>query len=100
MDLHLNNKTAVVTGATAGIGFAIAQVLLQEGATVIIPGRSQAKLDEAASSLIGGARLRIVHCDLATSEGAKALIRELPDYTANVELSDEEDKVAPLSSDA
>jgi NAD(P)-dependent dehydrogenase (short-subunit alcohol dehydrogenase family) len=36
MDLKLNDKTALVTGSTTGIGFAIAQLLAQESATVII----------------------------------------------------------------
>ena len=36
MDLQLNGKTAVVTGSTAGIGLAIAMVLAQEGAAVVV----------------------------------------------------------------
>ena len=47
MDLKLNNKTALVTGATAGIGLAIARSLAAEGAAVAITGRSRAKLDAA-----------------------------------------------------
>ena len=47
MDLQLNNKTALVTGSTAGIGFAIAKQLLKEGATVYINGRTQQRIDEA-----------------------------------------------------
>ena len=41
MDLQLTNKTALVTGSTAGIGFAIASLLAEEGAAVILSGRSQ-----------------------------------------------------------
>ena len=47
MDLQLTNKTAVVTGSTAGIGFAIASLLAQEGAAVVVNGRSQKRVDEA-----------------------------------------------------
>ena len=48
MDLKLIGKTALVTGSTAGIGLAIAKRLAAEGANVVIVGRSQAKLNEAA----------------------------------------------------
>ncbi len=51
MDLQLNGKTALVTGSTAGIGYAIAKVLLREGAQVIINGRTQDSVDKAAASL-------------------------------------------------
>ena len=40
MDLQLTNKKALVTGSTAGIGFAIASLLTQEGAAVVVNGRS------------------------------------------------------------
>jgi NAD(P)-dependent dehydrogenase (short-subunit alcohol dehydrogenase family) len=51
MDLQLTGKTALITGSTAGIGFAIAKVLLREGAQVIINGRTQDSVDKAAASL-------------------------------------------------
>ena len=41
MDLQLTNKKAVVTGSTAGIGLAIAALLAEEGAAVVVSGRSQ-----------------------------------------------------------
>ena len=40
MDLQLTNKKALVTGSTAGIGFAIASLFAQEGASVVVNGRS------------------------------------------------------------
>jgi NAD(P)-dependent dehydrogenase (short-subunit alcohol dehydrogenase family) len=51
MDLQLKGKTALITGSTAGIGYATARVLLREGATVIINARTQAAVDRAAASL-------------------------------------------------
>lgn len=51
MDLQLTGKTALVTGSTSGIGFAIARTLAREGAQVIINARSQASLDKAAASI-------------------------------------------------
>jgi NAD(P)-dependent dehydrogenase (short-subunit alcohol dehydrogenase family) len=51
MDLHLQGKTALVTGSTGGIGYGIAKELLTEGAQVIINGRSQATVDKASAAL-------------------------------------------------
>ena len=51
MDLHLNDKTALVTGSTAGIGLEIARKLAVEGARVIITGRNKVKLDQAVDSI-------------------------------------------------
>jgi NAD(P)-dependent dehydrogenase (short-subunit alcohol dehydrogenase family) len=45
MDLQLQNKVSLVTGSTAGIGFAIAKALASEGASVIINGRSKPSVD-------------------------------------------------------
>ena len=47
MDLQLTGKRALVTGSTAGIGFAIASLLAQQGAAVVVNGRSQARVEEA-----------------------------------------------------
>ena len=54
MDLQLRNKTALVTGSTAGIGFAIASLLAQEGAAVLMNGRSQRRVDEGRSDRVSG----------------------------------------------
>jgi NAD(P)-dependent dehydrogenase (short-subunit alcohol dehydrogenase family) len=76
MDLKLANRKAIVTGGSAGIGLAIVKSLLAEGASVIVPGRSKAKLDEAIPD---AANVQKVVADLATADGAAALIREAPD---------------------
>ena len=53
MNLQLEGKRALVTGSTAGIGFAIAEALANEGARVIINGRTRKRVDEALSKLKG-----------------------------------------------
>lgn len=51
MDLQLNGKTALVTGATAGIGLAIASTLAREGVAVTITGRDREKLHNAVAKI-------------------------------------------------
>jgi NAD(P)-dependent dehydrogenase (short-subunit alcohol dehydrogenase family) len=51
MDLKLDGKLALVSGSTAGIGYAIAHALASEGASVIVNGRSQASVDEAVDRI-------------------------------------------------
>lgn len=48
---RLNGKTAVITGGTSGIGFATAQLFLEEGARVIVTGQNETRLQEAAQKL-------------------------------------------------
>ena len=77
MDLKLAGKTALVTGSTAGIGFAIAAGLAQEGASVIINGRTQARVDGALHKLKG--QVSGLALDLGTAEGARKAIEKYPD---------------------
>ncbi|WP_336967974.1 SDR family oxidoreductase [Sphingobium aromaticiconvertens] len=79
MQLGLENRTAIVTGSTAGIGLAIAERLVAEGAEVVITGRNQTKLDEAAAKIAGHGKVRAILADPATAEGAQALIAAVPD---------------------
>jgi len=82
MKLGLENKTAFVSGSTAGIGFAIAEALAREGAHVILNGRTEARLMEAIKKLRAAgitSPLRGICCDMATKEGAEKVIQELPE---------------------
>jgi NAD(P)-dependent dehydrogenase (short-subunit alcohol dehydrogenase family) len=51
MDLQLTNKKALVTGSTAGIGFAVASLLAQEDAAVVLNGRSPQRVEEAVKHI-------------------------------------------------
>jgi NAD(P)-dependent dehydrogenase (short-subunit alcohol dehydrogenase family) len=77
MDLGLTGKTALVTGSTAGIGFAIAQVLAGEGAKVVVNGRTQARVDAAVRQIGKGARG--VAADLGSAEGCAKVIEAAGD---------------------
>jgi len=82
MDLQLEGKRALVTGSTAGIGYAIAEALAKEGANVIINGRTSPRVESAIQSL-GKAGLRgkleAAPADLGTAAGAKSTTQQFPD---------------------
>ena len=75
MDLGIAGKLALVTGSTAGIGYAIAQGLVQEGARVVINGRTQARVDAAVAVLEKHGKVAGVAANMATPEGAARVIR-------------------------
>ena len=78
MNIDLAGKTALVTGSTEGIGFAIAKGLQEAGARVVINGRTAAKVEDALARLGGEARGQAI--DLATAEGAQALVAAEPAF--------------------
>ncbi|MEO8414903.1 MAG: SDR family oxidoreductase [Ginsengibacter sp.] len=81
MDLKLNDKTALVTGSTAGIGLAIAKKLLEEGATVYINGRTVERVDDAIQQLkeeVPGANVKGVPADFASVDEVNNLIKQIP----------------------
>jgi len=77
VDLKLNGKVALVTGSTAGIGFAIAQSLAREGAHVHVNGRTQERVDTAVAAIRSQVRTGNVDgivADFSTAAGADAVI--------------------------
>ena len=81
MDLELKNRLSLVTGSTAGIGYAIAKALTSEGARVIINGRSQKSVDSAITKLASSAAGELIAFagDLSTKKAAEQLLKEHPD---------------------
>ncbi|AYN69287.1 SDR family oxidoreductase [Euzebyella marina] len=80
MDFQLKNKKALITGSTKGIGKAIAETLLKEGAEVIINGRSKASVENAVKELenkVTDAQITGVACDFSKSEEIEHLIKEV-----------------------
>ena len=68
MHIDLAGKRAIVTGSTAGIGFAIAHGLVRAGAQVVLNGRTQARVDTALANLAAPSAIGVA-ADLATAEG-------------------------------
>ena len=79
MDLQLTGKTVVVTGSTSGIGQAIAQTLVNEGATVVINGRDADRTKEAANAIQGSGKAVPVHGDVGSAEGVADFLDRLKD---------------------
>lgn len=82
MNFGLQGKVAVVTGSTAGIGFASAVGLAREGAQVVINGRGTERVDTAIARLkemVPNADVRGIAADLGSAQGVEALITQVPD---------------------
>src|SRR5712672_2598041 len=82
MQIDLNGKRAIVTGSTAGIGFAIARGLADAGAAVVINGRSEQSAEAARKRLMKAlpqAKVEAIAADLGTAAGVEAFIKRAGD---------------------
>ena len=82
MDLGIAGKRALVTGSTAGIGFAAARALARERAMVVVNGRTKARVDAAVAELhrdVPHAHIGGVAADLGTAAGCAELVDQVPD---------------------
>lgn len=80
----LENKVAIVTGATSGMGLETAKKYLQEGAKVVLTGRSQEKLDALKNELTGDYLL--VKAEASSFEDSKALISKTVNHFGNIDI--------------
>lgn len=81
MNLQLSDKRVLVTGSTAGIGFAIAKSFALEGANIHINGRSKSSVETAKQRIleaVPGAKVSGIDADLSTIEGFKKTIDAIP----------------------
>jgi NAD(P)-dependent dehydrogenase (short-subunit alcohol dehydrogenase family) len=82
MKIDLSGKTALVTGSTSGIGYAIAKGLATAGASVVVNGRTEAKVDAAAAAIakdVPDGKVRGIAADVSTAAGCSALVAALPE---------------------
>lgn len=77
MRIDLTGRTALVTGSTAGIGHAIAAGLAEAGATVVVNGRTQERVEAAVAAI--GERADGVAADVGTAGGVGSLVEAVPD---------------------
>ena len=80
----LSGKTALITGATGGIGGEIAKALHAQGAVVAISGRNKEKLDALAAEL--GSNTHAIIADLSNSEGIAQLIKDAEDAMGQIDI--------------
>jgi len=81
MNLHLDNKLALVTASSGGIGLEIARSLAREGARVIVNGRSNKNVDDAIARIrkdLPDAKLERLVADNGTAEGTARTIAAFP----------------------
>src|SRR3954468_23245095 len=81
MNLKLTHKTALVSGSTKGIGFAIATELAREGARVIVNGRSEKAVAEAKAQIeqsVPDAGIDSYAGDLPAAASTETLVRRFP----------------------
>ncbi|NEU84439.1 SDR family NAD(P)-dependent oxidoreductase [Nostoc sp. UIC 10630] len=81
MDLKLHGKSALVSGSTAGIGLATALALAQEGASVIVNGRSEERVAQAIAKIQQStpeAKVSGVVADTSTASGVEELFQKVP----------------------
>jgi NAD(P)-dependent dehydrogenase (short-subunit alcohol dehydrogenase family) len=82
MKIDLSGKTVLVTGSTSGIGQAVAKGLAAAGASVVVNGRTQSRVDAAIAAIakaLPDSKLRGIAADVSTAAGCKALAAALPD---------------------
>ncbi|MDH4215025.1 MAG: SDR family oxidoreductase [Candidatus Thorarchaeota archaeon] len=83
MDLQLKDKTILITGASKGLGYSVARILVQEGAHVIICSRSEEALKKATNTL--GDKSRYIIADLTKSEDIHNLLRQVKEITPKLD---------------
>jgi 3-oxoacyl-[acyl-carrier protein] reductase len=80
----LSGKTALVTGATGGIGAAVARALARQGARVALSGTRREALDALAGEL--GDRARVFPCDLADAEAVEKLVPAVEESFGSLDI--------------
>ena len=73
-DMRLDGQTAVVTGGTRGIGRGIADIFLENGANVVVNGRSAEKGEQALKEMGGGDNVHFIQGDVMKKDDVEALV--------------------------
>jgi NAD(P)-dependent dehydrogenase (short-subunit alcohol dehydrogenase family) len=84
MTNHLTGKVAIVTGGTKGIGLAIAERMINEGASVVVSARTESDVASVAERL--GENALGVPCDVADADACAALVRRTVDHFGGLDV--------------
>ncbi|MCG8449935.1 MAG: SDR family oxidoreductase [Pirellulales bacterium] len=84
--MSTNTKTAIITGAGSGLGFAIAEAFVDQGANVVLNGRTEEKLTRAAAKLEWPGRLTIVAGDVTEPATADRLVKAAVERFGRVDV--------------
>jgi NAD(P)-dependent dehydrogenase (short-subunit alcohol dehydrogenase family) len=84
MTNHLTGKVAIVTGGTKGIGLAIAERMINEGASVVVSARTEPDVASVAERL--GENALGVPCDVADADACAALVRRTVDHFGGLDV--------------
>jgi NADP-dependent 3-hydroxy acid dehydrogenase YdfG len=83
---RLDSKVALITGGGSGIGLAVARAFLQEGAVVVITGRNQDKLAQAATSLRPRDRLHFQALDVSANDQVQKAVQDLTSRLGRIDI--------------
>lgn len=86
MDLGIKGKVALITGSSSGIGLATARVLLEEGATVVLTGKEDEEVKQAANELGKNERLFAYAADITNEEEIKALHDKIAEEIGKIDI--------------
>jgi 3-oxoacyl-[acyl-carrier protein] reductase len=101
MDLGLTGKVALVTGASAGIGYAIAEKLAEEGCQLIICGRNSERLEKAVETLgHDGVRIISIAADVQKENDSISLVQESVKQFGTIDIMVNNSEGAKFSSEA
>src|SRR5262249_19542426 len=84
--MQLPNKRCLIVGGSTGLGFAAAERFLQEGARLVIAGRSPAKGAAAVAALAGHGPVQFAACDASSPEQVEALFREATAWLGGLDV--------------
>jgi citronellol/citronellal dehydrogenase len=84
--MTFHNQIALVTGGRSGIGYAIAKLLLQQGATVVIASRKEEPLRKAAETLAEFGPCSYFACDIRQTEQIQALAAEIKERHGRLDI--------------